>query len=105
MDITYRELVEERESIKHLLPNSIYSPHLIPFLGHSTITSMVASAGFRFRAALAQERPLQVAGCINAYSARLAESAGFRAIYLSGAGWRLRRWEYPIWVFPRSMMC
>jgi methylisocitrate lyase len=47
---------------------------------------MLASAGFRFRAALAQERPLQVAGCINAYSARLAESAGFRAIYLSGAG-------------------
>jgi methylisocitrate lyase len=47
---------------------------------------MVASAGFRFRAALAEERPLQVAGCINAYSARLAESVGFRAIYLSGAG-------------------
>src|SRR5690242_16895468 len=47
---------------------------------------MAASAGFRFRAALAQERPLQVAGCINAYSARLAESVGFRAIYLSGAG-------------------
>jgi methylisocitrate lyase len=47
---------------------------------------MAASAGFRFRAALAQERPLQVAGCINAYSVRLAESAGFRAIYLSGAG-------------------
>jgi methylisocitrate lyase len=47
---------------------------------------MIASAGFRFRAALAQERPLQVAGCINAYSACLAESVGFRAIYLSGAG-------------------
>ena len=47
---------------------------------------MLASAGFRFRAALAQERPLQVAGCINAYSARLAESAEFRALYLSGAG-------------------
>ncbi len=29
---------------------------------------------------------MQVAGCINAYSARLAESVGFRAIYLSGAG-------------------
>jgi methylisocitrate lyase len=47
---------------------------------------MIASAGFHFRAAVAQERPLQVAGCINAYSARLAESIGFRAIYLSGAG-------------------
>ena len=44
------------------------------------------SAGARFRAALAEERPLQVVGTINAYSALLAERAGFRAIYLSGAG-------------------
>ncbi|HEX9772474.1 MAG TPA: methylisocitrate lyase [Steroidobacteraceae bacterium] len=45
-----------------------------------------ASAGARFRAALAQERPLQVVGTINAYTALLAERSGFRAIYLSGAG-------------------
>lgn len=45
-----------------------------------------ASAGARFWSALAAERPLQVAGTINAYSALLAERAGFRAIYLSGAG-------------------
>src|SRR5688572_31269195 len=44
------------------------------------------SAGARLRAALDQERPLQMAGTINAYSALLAEAAGFRAIYLSGAG-------------------
>lgn len=44
------------------------------------------SAGARFRAALKAERPLQIAGTINAYSALLAEKAGFRAIYLSGAG-------------------
>ncbi len=44
------------------------------------------SAGARFRAALGRERPLQVAGAINAYSARLAERAGFKALYLSGAG-------------------
>jgi methylisocitrate lyase len=44
------------------------------------------SAGARLRAALAQERPLQVVGTINAFSALLAERAGFRAIYLSGAG-------------------
>lgn len=44
------------------------------------------SAGGRFRAAIASERPLQVAGTINAYSALLAERAGFKAIYLSGAG-------------------
>ncbi len=36
--------------------------------------------------ALAAERPLQVAGAINAYCALLAERAGFRALYLSGAG-------------------
>ena len=31
-------------------------------------------------------RPLQVVGAINAYAAKLAERAGFRALYLSGAG-------------------
>ena len=44
------------------------------------------SAGARFRYALEAENPLQVVGTINAYSALLAENAGFRAIYLSGAG-------------------
>jgi methylisocitrate lyase len=44
------------------------------------------SAGARFRAALAAEKPLQVVGAINAYAAKLAEAAGFRAIYLSGGG-------------------
>jgi len=44
------------------------------------------SAGARFRAALEAERPLQIVGAINAYAALLAERAGFRAIYLSGAG-------------------
>ena len=37
-------------------------------------------------AALRQESPLQVVGTINAYTALLAERAGFRALYLSGAG-------------------
>ncbi|WP_428306821.1 methylisocitrate lyase [Lacipirellula sp.] len=46
----------------------------------------MASPGERFRAALEAERPLQVAGVINAYAALLAERAGFRALYLSGAG-------------------
>ncbi|MCZ6894283.1 MAG: methylisocitrate lyase [Gammaproteobacteria bacterium] len=44
------------------------------------------SAGARFRAALEAEQPLQIAGTINAYTALLAERAGFKAIYLSGAG-------------------
>jgi methylisocitrate lyase len=44
------------------------------------------SQGARFRAALDDEKPLQVAGAINAYTARLAEATGFRALYLSGGG-------------------
>src|SRR5512144_1101272 len=48
--------------------------------------AMRSSPGARFRAALAAERPLQIAGAINAYCARLADRAGFRALYLSGAG-------------------
>ena len=39
-----------------------------------------------FRAALQAEKPLQIAGAINAYAALLAQRAGFRALYLSGAG-------------------
>jgi len=38
------------------------------------------------RAAVEEEIPLQVVGAINAYSALLAARAGFKAIYLSGAG-------------------
>ena len=44
------------------------------------------SAGARFWSALDAERPLQVVGAINAYCALLAERAGFKALYLSGAG-------------------
>lgn len=44
------------------------------------------SPGARLRAAIAEERPLQVVGAINAYCAMLAERSGFRALYLSGAG-------------------
>ena len=44
------------------------------------------SQGARFRAAVEDEKPLQVAGTINAYTARLAEGTGFRALYLSGGG-------------------
>jgi methylisocitrate lyase len=44
------------------------------------------SPGAAFRAALAAEQPLQIAGAINAYAALLAQRAGFRALYLSGAG-------------------
>jgi methylisocitrate lyase len=44
------------------------------------------SAGQKFRAAVREEQPLQVAGAINAYTARMAEATGFRALYVSGGG-------------------
>jgi methylisocitrate lyase len=44
------------------------------------------SAGKKFRAALANNSPLQVVGTINAYSAIMAEKIGHQAIYLSGGG-------------------
>lgn len=46
----------------------------------------ISSPGARFRAAIEAERPLQIVGAINAYAALLAARAGFRALYLSGAG-------------------
>ena len=48
--------------------------------------SSSVSAGGRLWEALDAECPLQVVGTINAYCALMAERAGFRAIYLSGAG-------------------
>src|SRR5271167_3968863 len=50
------------------------------------MSSAPSSPGSRLRAALEAERPLQVPGVINAYCALLAEMAGFKALYLSGAG-------------------
>jgi len=44
------------------------------------------SAGRKLRQALAENSPLQVVGAINAYCAMLAETAGHKAIYLSGGG-------------------
>lgn len=47
---------------------------------------MRETSGMCFRQNVEAERPLQVVGVINAYCARLAERAGFKALYLSGAG-------------------
>ena len=46
----------------------------------------LSSAGANFRAAVSNEKPLQVVGAINAYTARMAEATGFKALYLSGGG-------------------
>jgi methylisocitrate lyase len=51
-----------------------------------TASAHALSAGARFRAALADERPLQLVGTVNAYVARMAAAIGFRAIYISGGG-------------------
>src|SRR5579863_9200626 len=50
------------------------------------MTTLNTSPGQRLRAAMSAERPLQVVGTINAYCVLLAERAGYRALYLSGAG-------------------
>ena len=44
------------------------------------------SPGRLFREAVKAERPLQIIGAINAYTARMAEATGFKALYLSGGG-------------------
>ncbi len=45
-----------------------------------------SSPGARLREAVATERPLQVVGAINAYTARMAQAVGYQALYLSGGG-------------------
>lgn len=45
-----------------------------------------ASPGARFRAAVAEERPLQVMGAITAYAGLMAKRVGYKALYLSGGG-------------------
>ncbi len=46
----------------------------------------MSTPGKRFRQALADETPLQIVGAVNAYAALLAESVGYRALYVSGGG-------------------
>ena len=48
--------------------------------------TQTASAGARFRAAVAAESPLQVMGAITAYAGLMAKRTGYRALYLSGGG-------------------
>ena len=50
------------------------------------MTTIQNSPGRRFRDALAAEKPLQIVGAITAFTARMAEATGFRALYISGGG-------------------
>jgi methylisocitrate lyase len=50
------------------------------------MTNQTPSPGAKLRAAVQEERPLQVAGAVNAYHALLAQRTGYRALYLSGGG-------------------
>ncbi|WP_273021688.1 methylisocitrate lyase [Rheinheimera sp.] len=44
------------------------------------------TAGQKFRATISANKPLQIVGTINAYTAMMAERTGHQALYLSGAG-------------------
>lgn len=44
------------------------------------------SAGVKLREAVSKHAPLQVVGAINAYTARMAQAIGHKALYLSGGG-------------------
>lgn len=46
----------------------------------------MTTPGSKFRRALDAEHPLQIVGATNAYHALMAQRAGFKALYLSGAG-------------------
>lgn len=46
----------------------------------------IESAGAKFRAAIAAEKPLQCVGATTAYHARLAEASGYKSLYISGGG-------------------
>lgn len=47
---------------------------------------MLPEPGQLLRTAIQNHKPLQIVGVIHAYAARLAESVGHQALYLSGAG-------------------
>ena len=55
-------------------------------IGADGDSQRMISAGQKFRNTIAEHRPLQVVGTINAYCAMMAERIGHRAIYLSGGG-------------------
>lgn len=46
----------------------------------------MTTAGHKFRQAVKDETPLQIAGAVNAYCAMMAGKIGFKALYLSGGG-------------------
>ncbi len=66
--------------------SNIWTHRTLSFTLRTVSNTPSTSPGARFRAALAAECPLQIVGVINAYAALLAQRAGFRALYLSGAG-------------------
>jgi len=46
----------------------------------------LGSSGKKFRKLVAESRPLQIVGAVNAYSALMAEKIGHQSIYLSRGG-------------------
>src|SRR5262245_53336389 len=89
-EVFLRRVIAKRTIESHQLPALDTSPARViastSRLQSPCPMSRESSPGNRFRAALAHEQPLQIAGAINAYAALLAQRAGFHALYLSGAG-------------------
>ena len=67
----------------------------VAILSKEPYLQMKLTPGQQFRSALSEENPLQIVGVINAFCARQAEQAGFRALYLSGAGVANASWGMP----------
>jgi len=74
--IIHLSLLTSSASTLKILTSKQGTPHM----------TTATSAGARFRQALLVEKPLQIVGTINAYTALLAKRSGYQAIYLSGAG-------------------
>ena len=86
MDATLKELEEERAGVALAGLGVSLAADVRLARGTRCGAMTTPSAGARFRAAVAAEKPLQVPGAICAYHAILAERSGFKAIYLSGGG-------------------
>jgi len=55
------------------------------------------TSGNKFRQSLANTRPLQIVGTINAYTAMMATQVGHKAIYISGGACANASYGYLIW--------
>ena len=69
-----------------------------------TSMTQTPSPGARFRAAIAANKPLQIVGTINAYTAMMAQKVGHQAIYLPVLVLQMPPMACPIWASPACLM-